>query len=257
MERMLTGIQVVDCNVDDVILAQHNRVHVAVDVQVCGKLAQAQRRGQDRHLGRGVGDVVEESIVHAVAQVVHGHVERHQQVRVGQELLAALGNQEEIVQVLVDRVHHVLFRRWCTGVVRDVVGQVQEQVARNHIQHRVVKLAHERVVAAGVALGCHQHVVTLSHRDVKHIGGVGLDVDTVHRHNGEVVVLHVEVLRHETADIHNSHEVGRVGLNHPGVVSRVVEQKILWDWLGTSRVVKVHEFGNQVVRVLVVPLAQG
>ncbi|KAH3669046.1 hypothetical protein OGAPHI_001642 [Ogataea philodendri] len=73
----------------------------------------------------------------------------------------------------------------------------------------------------------------------------------------EGVVLHVKVLRNETTNVNQTHQIGCIWFDVPSVVSGVVHQQVLRNWLSTSWVVHIQKAGSQSINVIMVPFSQG
>ncbi|KAH3662871.1 hypothetical protein OGATHE_004447 [Ogataea polymorpha] len=126
VERMLTGILVVEHNFDNFVLLKDKSVGVStVDVGIGSVLAGRQDSSKSRHLWSMVADVVEESIVDTVVQVVHHNVDGNLVVVVLVQLFFLQRNQKEVVKEVVNRVDHVLSWQISIFVVDDIIGSVK------------------------------------------------------------------------------------------------------------------------------------
>lgn len=76
MERVTSGVEVVDDDLDNLILPENHGVGIgAVDGRVSGVLAGGEDAVERGDLGVDVGDVVEPGVVGTVAEVVHHDVQ--------------------------------------------------------------------------------------------------------------------------------------------------------------------------------------
>lgn len=99
MERVATGVEVVDDNLDDFILLQDKGVCVfAVYSWVVGLFAGAKGSVESGNLGVCVGDIVEEGVVGAVAEIIHDDVEFDGAVGLGEEFHAVVGFEGDVVE---------------------------------------------------------------------------------------------------------------------------------------------------------------
>lgn len=99
MERMLARIQTVKHNLHHLTLPQHERIRVApVHTHIRRHFAGREGRVQSGHFRAGVGAIVEEGVVGAVAQVVHFHVESDGAGDVLKKGKAVVGDEGEVVK---------------------------------------------------------------------------------------------------------------------------------------------------------------
>ncbi|KAH3684215.1 hypothetical protein WICPIJ_004810 [Wickerhamomyces pijperi] len=212
MEWMLTGILVVDNNFNDVIFFQNK------------------------------SDVIEESVVDTVDQVVHDDVDGDGHVWFIVQVNLVDWGQVEIVQDgAIQVINVVLFDSRVAGRVGQSGSTIDSQIVWDDIQHTIVNHLHDGVVLRGVLLGLQENGVTLGNSDVKHGGGVSFNCDTVNFNDVELVVLDEEVVRGEPTSVDQSDQVGGVWLHLQGRTQRVIDQEVLWDWFGTGWVVLVQE----------------
>lgn len=131
MEGVAARVEVVDDKLDDLVLLEDNRVGVAaVDGGVGGIFAGVEDRVQRGNLGAGVGDVVEEGVVLAVAKVVHHDIEGHLVVGLSEEIHLVVGDESHVVKGVegVDSgslrlVLGVVVHEPASGIVVEVVGK--------------------------------------------------------------------------------------------------------------------------------------
>ena len=91
MERMATVILVVKNHLHNLILLQHKAVSVrSIDLRIRRLVAARQDGVKSRHLGRAVGDVVEECIIGAIAEIVHDDLQL--------DLLTRLRQQRHLIK---------------------------------------------------------------------------------------------------------------------------------------------------------------
>lgn len=124
VEGVAARVEVVEDNLHHLVLFQYKGVReVAVDGRVHDLVAGGEGRVERGHLGVDVGDVVEEGVVGAVAEVVHDDVEVDDAVWLGEELHFVVGLERHVVDfvVVVDEGRLWLGPR---VVVRDPAGGV-------------------------------------------------------------------------------------------------------------------------------------
>lgn len=98
MEWVGTGVAVVEDDLDDLVPLQHDGVRVvAVDSGVCGLVTRGHDGVQGGDFGSGVGDVVEEGVVGAVVEVLHGDSEVEGDVRVLEKGHSVMGDKGHVV----------------------------------------------------------------------------------------------------------------------------------------------------------------
>ncbi|QFZ26448.1 hypothetical protein EJF18_20353 [Clavispora lusitaniae] len=252
MERMLTSILVVKTNVNDVILSQHNSMHVTVDVSIGCKFTGRQSSTNNRNFRSSVSDVVEESVVNTIAQVIHDNINSDNMVSFIIKLLLIERSQVEVIKE-IKFIDHVLIWFVSLFIIDNVVGRVQNQIFRNHIQHIIIDLVHESIVLVSFILGMNQNTVTSSNSNVNHTGRVFFHINTINFNNLELVIFHVQVLRNKTTNIDDSDKIRLVWFHVPSVVSGIVEQSVLGNWFGTGRIVSVQKFWNQNICSVMIP----
>lgn len=99
MEGVAARVEVVEDNLDNLVLFEDKRVCVlTVDGRVDGVVTGREHAVEGGHLGLGVGDVVEEGIVFAVAEVVHDDVELDLVVRLGEQVHLVVGLEGHVVE---------------------------------------------------------------------------------------------------------------------------------------------------------------
>ena len=99
MKRMFPGIHIIQHNLHDLPLLQHERNRVlAIYGRIRGLSSGSESGVEGRNYGTDVGEVVEEGVVGAVAKIIHFHVEVEGVVDVLEEGFAVVGDQGEVVK---------------------------------------------------------------------------------------------------------------------------------------------------------------
>lgn len=128
MERVATGVEVVDDNLHNLALLEDKWMGVlAVDGGVVCEVAGGEGGVQGGDLGMGVGDVVEEGVVLAVLEVVHDDVELDDLVWLGEQLHLVVGHKVHVVKG-GELVNEGGLGEGGLGVVRQPAGDVVVEV---------------------------------------------------------------------------------------------------------------------------------
>lgn len=99
MERVTTGVEVVDDDLDNLILLQDKRMRVfAVYPGVVGHFAGTEGCVERGDLGERIGDVVEEGVVGTITEVVHDDIKLHGSVGLWEEFHAIVGFERHVVE---------------------------------------------------------------------------------------------------------------------------------------------------------------
>lgn len=139
MKRVLARVRIVHHDLHHLAPLEYERVRpLTVHGGVGCELAAAERRVQGGHRGGLVGDVVEEGVVGAVAEVVHDDGECDFLVWAGEEGLVVVGDEGEVVEFVED----VVFddggvRVGVGGVVDEPAGDVPVQVGWDGVEERL------------------------------------------------------------------------------------------------------------------------
>lgn len=120
-----------------------------------------------------------------------------------------------------------------------------------------VHARHEGKVLAGVVLGREQEAVPLRRGYVDHIGAGRLRVHAVDLDDGDVVAFEPDVLGSKGTHVDHAEEVRLPRLHWHLEVPRVVEESIVGDGFGATRISLVDESGQEIGHLAMVPIRDG
>lgn len=264
VERVLARVVVVEHDLDDLVVAQHERVGVlAVHGRVDGQVAGRERRVERGDFGRDVCDVVEEGIVlgdthyrdqrghswsrrgekqsrskdgrlvlrayHSVTQIVHHDVQLHDHIGFLKQLFA-IGRDELHVVERVKFIDRLRLRERLGRVVHQPAGHIWIQAVGDLIEQVFIHGPDNGEVAIGVVTGGQEDAGSLGRGQVDHAGLGWLSVDAVDLDDAERVALDPEILRRKRRHVDDADEVRLARLHGDRLVLAIVHQRGLRHW---------------------------
>lgn len=134
VEGVTAWIEVVDNDLDDFVALEHKWVGIcAVYLCVCRRVTSREDGVESRHLGSLVGDIVEEGIVCAVAEVVHDDIELDGLGGFWEQGLLVVGDEGHVIKGGEGVEHRCRVCRFRV-VVDEPAGYVIVEVIREGIE---------------------------------------------------------------------------------------------------------------------------
>lgn len=256
MEGVVTGIVVVDDNLDPlVVLDDHGVGVLSVDLGVGREVASGQGGVQGGDLGHDVGDVVEGGLVAVVVQDAEGGGQ-------GEDLVGELGglgddgNKESIVEGLV-LVSDARVGKGSSLIVDDGALDLEFKLWRDNIEHGGVHVGVQDEVLGGIGSSLDKDRVTLSSSDREAGDDLALDIDTVDFNDLHLVSVNVEVEHGKGRHVDDTKTVGLARDKVELGISLLVDQSRLGDGLGAGGVEDGEVLLQHNLVLSVVPVSKG